>query len=232
MLQKLFQQFQVFSRENWWIYLFLVIALGVVIYTGRWNVYEVILVFLVNLSWAMCNMLMMSSYKDKKFIEGSVFIMTANILYTSISLYAWLHDWDLQYIFWQASFLLTGFKALMLYNYKKELQYINFWTIFLLNTAVMYILVWHIWISLFATIQSLGIASITLGLALKHDIYMYFCILAGNTFVVLGTFCILISDFSAGSILWVTVAYALLWLSICTYNYRILPEYISRLKNS
>jgi len=48
--------------------------------------------------------------------------------------------------------------------------------------------------------------------------------------VVLGTFLILREDFLAGEILGVTVAYALLGLSICSYNYKILPEYIRRIK--
>jgi len=89
-------------------------------------------------------MLMMSSYKDRKWIEGSIFIMMANVMYTSISLYAWLHDGDMQYIFWQASFLLTGLKALMLYNYKIDLKYINFGSILLLNLGVMYVLVEYV----------------------------------------------------------------------------------------
>ena len=232
MLQKLLQQFRIFSRENWWIYVFLFIALTIVVYTGKGNIYEVCIIFFINLSGAMCNMLMMSSYKDKKWMEGSIFIMMANIIYTSISLYAWLHDGDMQYIFWQASFLLTWFKALMLYNYKIDLKYINFWTILLLNTWVMYILIRYIWLSWAAIIQSFWIAGITLWLALKNDITRYFFILVGNTLTLSGTSMLLITDFNSGSILWITVAYALLWLSICTYNYRILPTYISRFKNT
>jgi len=146
MLQKLFKQFKIFSRENWWIYLLLLWAIGAVLYTGKGNVYEVILIFLLNLSGSMCNMLMMSSYKDKKFIEWSIFILTANFLYTFLSLYAWIFDGDMQYIFWQASFLLTGFKAFFYYSYNTDLKYINFWSILVLNTIVMSLLIFKIWI--------------------------------------------------------------------------------------
>lgn len=230
MFQQLLAQFQKFSRENWWIYILLLIAILVVIYTGKGNLYEVLFVFLFNLSWAMCNMLMMSSYKDKKFVEGSIFIITANTIYTFLSLYAWLYNGDMQYIFWQASFLLTGFKALFLYTYKIDLRYINFVTILILNTLVMITLVGYIWLSFSAIIQSFGIAGITLWLSLKHDVYRYFFILFWNTLVVVWSFSILIEDFFVGSILWVTVAYALLGLSISSYNYKILPDYISRYK--
>jgi len=232
MSQKLLKQFQIFSRENWWIYVLLLVAVVVVIYTGKWNIYEVIGIFFLNLSGAMCNILMMSSYKDKRFIEWSIFILTANTLYTFLSLYAWLHDWNLQYIFWQASFLLTGFKAFFLYTYKIDLKYINFLSILILNSIVMYTLVYFIWLWPAAIIQSFWIAGITLGLSLKNDIWRYFFILAWNSLVVLWTFSILVFDYLEWDILWVTVAYALLGLSICTYNYKILPIYISRIKNT
>ena len=230
MLQKLLQQFKIFTRENWWIYILLLISVGVVLYTGKGNIYEIIAIFFLNLTGAMCNMLMMSSYKDKKFIEGSIFIVSANVIYTFLSLYAWLHDGDLQYIFWQASFLLTGFKALFFYTYKIDLKYINFYTILLLNTAVMWALVFYVWLWSYAIIQSLWIALITLWLASLNDIQRYSFILLWNTLVVLGSFSILVTDYLQGSILWVTVAYSLLGLSICTYNYRILPEYLRRIK--
>jgi len=232
MFQKLLDQFQKFSRENWWIYLLLCVAIFVVLYTGKWNIYEVIAIFFLNLSGALCNMLMMSSYKDKKFIEGSIFIVSANILYTFLSLYAWLHDGDLQYIFWQASFLLTGFKAFFLYTYKIDLRYINFISIFLLNACVMFLLIFYVWLWTAVIVQSFWIACITLGLSLTDDIRRYFFILAWNSLVVLWTFSILVLDYLGWDILWVTVAYALLWLSICSYNYKILPIYISRLKNT
>ncbi len=231
MLQKLLQQFKIFSHENWWIYVLLMLAVSVVLYTGKWNIYEVIAIFFLNLSGAMCNMLMMSSYKDKRFVEGSIFIVMANVLYTFLSLYAWLHDGDLQYIFWQTSFLLTGFKALFYYMYNINIRVINFVSILILNSIVMFALIFHVWIWFWPIVQSFGIACITLWLSLTHDMKRYFFILIWNTLVVLGTSSILVLDYMQGSILGVTVAYALLWLSICSYNYKILPVYISRYKN-
>ena len=230
MLQKLFLQLKQFSRENWWIYLLLALALFVVSYTWKWNIYEVFFVFLFNLLGALCNMLMMSSYKDKKFIEGSIFIVTANTLYTFLSLYAWIYSGELQYIFWQASFLLTWIKAFMYYSYGKNIKLINFYSILILNIFVLWALIFYVKISGEAIIQSLWIAGITLGLALTNDIKRYFYILAWNTLVVLWTFLILVQDYLGWEILGITVAYALLWLSICSYNYRILPEYIRRRK--
>jgi len=230
MIHKLLNQFKTFSRENWWIYLLLFLALATVLLTGKGNIYEVLVIFFINLSGAMCNMLMMSSYKDKKFVEGSIFIMTANILYTSISLYAWLHDGDMQYIFWQASFLLTWLKAFMLYTYKIDVKYINFFTILFLNMGVMYILVWNIQISGAAIIQSCWIAGITLWLALTNDTRRYFFLLVWNTLTTMWTCILLVTDFFSGNILWITIAYMLLGLSISVYNYKLLPVYISRLK--
>jgi hypothetical protein len=89
-------------------------------------------------------MLMMSSYKNKNFSEGSVFILIANILYTSLSIYAWIHDGDMQYIFWQLSFLLAGIKVFMLYNFARNLSLINMKSIFVLNIIVLSVLVFYI----------------------------------------------------------------------------------------
>ncbi len=230
MLQKLLLQCRGFSQENWWIYILLSITIGVVIYSWKWNFVEIIILFVINLLWAMCNMLMMSSYKNKKFAEWSVFIVTANMLYTLLSLYAWIQNGDLQYLFWQFSFLLTWFKAYMLYTYNKDIQYINFITIFILNTFVILALIQYVWITMPVVFQSLGIFLITLGLALKHDTYRYFIILFWNIFVVGGTLFLLWENYISWNILWITVAYMLLWLSTLIYYFKLLPIYISRYK--
>lgn len=232
MLQQLLLQFRTFSRENWWIYILLCIALVTVFYTWKGSLYEVVFIFFLNLSGALCNMLMMSSYKDKKFVEGSIFIVSANTLYTFLSLYAWIYNGDMQYIFWQASFTLTGFKALFHYTFHKSLDFINFKTILLLNIWVMYVLISHIWLTGAAIIQSLWIASITLGIVLMNDIKRYFWILFGNTMTTFWSFLLLFQDFARGEILGITVAYFILGLSISVYNYKILPEYIKRLKHT
>ena len=232
MIQKLWLQFQVFSRENWWIYAILWLTISVVIYSGKWNFIEILILFFINLLWAMCNMLMMSSYNNKKFAEGSIFIVSANILYTFLSLYAWFENGDIQYLLWQTSFLLTGFKAYMLYSFNRDLGYINFLSIFLLNSCVLYTLVFYIWITFPVFIQCIWIFLITLWLSLVHDTQRYFVILMWNLWVVSGTLFLFIENYLFWSILGVTVAYMLLWLSTFVYYLKLLPAYIYRYKNS
>jgi hypothetical protein len=230
MFQKLIQQFNVFSRENWWIYLLLLGTILIVLMTWKGNLLEIIILFSINLLWAMSNMLMMSSYKNKNFSEGSVFILIANILYTSLSIYAWIHDGDMQYIFWQLSFLLAGIKVFMLYNFARNLSLINMKSIFVLNIIVLSVLVFYIWITPPVFVQSLWIFAITLGLAITHDIYRYFLIVFGNFFIVAGSMLLLWENYLDGNILWVTVAYMLLWLSTLVYYLKLFPLYISRFK--
>ena len=229
MLQKLLQEFIQFSKENWWVYILLCIALGVVVHTGKGNMIEVIGIFFLNITAATCNMLMMSSYKDKKFMEGSIFILSANILYTLISLYALLIDGDMQYIMWQISFLLTGLYAFFWYNYNYKLFFVHPISIFMLNSVIFYILITYFEVSLPVLIQSWWLFAITFGLSLLDNTRRFFAILVWNIFVVCGTSLILFENYSEWSILWVTIAYGLLSLSICSYNIRILPKYISRL---
>lgn len=231
MLLKLLLQFQKFSRENWWIYILLLFTLTIVVLTGKGNIIEIVGIFLLNLTGAMCNMLMMSSYKDWKYKEGSTFILIANTLCTCIALYAWLHDGDIQYLFWQMSFILAGTQTFVFYNYAYKIKCINVCSIALLNVIVLYCLVYIVWVGIFALIQSFGLAILTVGLVVKNDIKRYFLIMIGNSCTVIGSLLILLDNYREGNILWVTVAYTLLGLSIAMYNYRILPEYISRIKH-
>jgi hypothetical protein len=173
---------------------------------------------------------MMSSYKNKKFAEGSVFILIANTLYTGLSLYAWVQNGDIQYIFWQLSFFLTGLKAFMLYTCNKKWFFINFMSIFTLNSIVLLLLVLYVWITTPVFIQSLWIFLITLWLALTDDIHRYFLIISGNLFVVTGSMLLLGENYIEWNILWVTVAYTLLWLSTFVYYLKLFPLYISRFK--
>lgn len=232
MLEKLILQFKVFSKENWWIYLLLAATIGVVMVTWKGNLLEIVILFSINLLGAICNMLMMSSYKNKQFSEGSIFILTANTLYTILSLYAWIHDGDMQYIFWQLSFLLTWIKVFLLYTYNKDISLINFKSIFVLNIWVMSILLFYIGMSVPVLIQSLWIFAITLGLALVNDTNRYFVIVFWNLLVVSGSILLLGENYFDGKIQWVTVAYMLLWLSTFVYYLKLFPLYISRLKNT
>lgn len=231
MFQQLIVQFQKFSRENWWIYILLIFTILIVIFTGKGNLVEVLILFSINLCWAIFNMLMMSAYKDKKFSEWSVFILIANTLYTILSLYAWLHDGDMQYIFWQTSFLLTGIQAFMFYTHNINLKFINFYSIFILNSCVLLLLIEYIGVWIFVLIQSLGIALVTLWLSLRYDTYRYLLILTWNLFLVIWSLLIFSDNYASGNILGVTVAYTLLWLSTFVYYLKLLPTYLSRLKN-
>lgn len=231
MFKKLLEQFIIFSRENWWVYILLLSTLAIVVITWRWNIIEIVSIFILNLMAAMCNMLMMSSYKDKRFQEGSIFILLANLLYTCISLYAWIHDGDIQYIFWQASFILTWVQMFVFYNYNYTIKFINIYTIAFLNLVVLYSLIYIVGVEIFAIIQSFWLAILTLGLIVKNDTQRYFLILSWNNCTVIWSLLILISNYTDGNLLWVTVAYTLLGLSITMYYLKILPEYIVRIRN-
>ena len=49
-MNTLIQELKSFSRQNWWVYLLLAIALIVVYVTGRGNMVEIIAMFLWNFS--------------------------------------------------------------------------------------------------------------------------------------------------------------------------------------
>ena len=104
MLQKLIQQFKLFSRENWWIYAIFILALAIVFLTEKGQMWEVVLIFFLNMLGNLYVLLMQDSYKDSHFKRGAIFLMIGNILYGTIAIYSAVFNAEYQYLLWQIAF--------------------------------------------------------------------------------------------------------------------------------
>ncbi len=230
MVGSLVAGFQKFSRENLWIYLLLAIAFIIVLVTGKGNLYEIVFLFTLNLIANLCAILMQDSYKNQDMGTGAVFLMIANTLYTLLALYGYFINGEPQYLLWQTSFILTGLKAVALYKFDTDIKWINPWSMWALNTLLLYISFFVLDIPWYGLIQSVGFCFVTIGLVMTNDIYRYFTILLGTTFLVTGNLLWIMSNYNSGYILWITLSYFLLVLSTFVFYLKLFFVYLERFK--
>lgn len=230
MLRLLLKQAIQFSRENWWIYIFLWMALGVVIYTGKGDIIEIIFLFFLNILWNICFILMLDSNQKEDFSVWALFFALWNIFFVTLTLYWYIQNNEIQYLLWQASFVLWWIKNIGRYCFNKELYYINHYTLWLLALGVL-IYIYQLNTYFYVFLQSLWFAGVTIGLVLKNDISRFFLMLLGTCFVVGGSSFGIVVNYINGELLWITLSYAILTLTTFLFYMRILPKYISRIKN-
>lgn len=231
MLESIAVEVQRFSKQNWWIYILLLLALGVVFVTGKGNLLEIIILFFLNLLWNLCTMMMQSLYKEKNFSLGSTFLLVANTIFTVVALYGFFGNNEWQYILWQIVFFLSWLKVFLLYNYDYDIKWVSPKHYIVYNSVLLFITYFILEIQGYGFIQAIGFAFITLWFTMTHDIHRYFTILIGIVFLTIGNISWIVDNYIAGYILGITVSYALLSLTTFSFYLKLLPTYISRLKN-
>ena len=83
----LLKEIKKFSKQNWWIYILFFLALVVVIYTWKWNIIEIILLFIANFFANICIMAMQNSFSNKNPKIGTLY----QVLWTFIFLILWIY---------------------------------------------------------------------------------------------------------------------------------------------
>lgn len=232
MIQKLLFQFIKFSRENWWIYLLFIIAFSLILYSWKWNLYELSAVFFLNILGNIYMLLMQDSFKDNKFKTGCIFLLIWNILYFLLALYSFLVNNELQYLLWQMWFQLAWIKTIMYFYYGKNLKFLN--GVFMSILAVLLVLIGIEFLSLswYAHIQSIWFAVTVIWLSAESDTKRYFLIFLWVVITAIGSFLGLYVNYLDWNIFWITISFAILSLSSALYYTKLFPIYISRVKNT
>jgi hypothetical protein len=232
MLQKLFLQFKIFSRENWWIYFLLIISIWVVLFTGKWNIYEVLFILFINILGSLCVLMMQNAYKDGKYMTWAYFLLFGNMFYFFIAFYSALFNAEYQYLLWQLWFQLSWLKIYLLYIWGKTFTFINLQLLWLISVMTLIVAIFFFKLWLYQVIQSFGFAGVILGFWMVDDVHRYFSIFVWNFLITLGAYIWLYINFLSGDIFGVTVSFAILWTSTFLFYLKILPTYISRFKNT
>lgn len=230
MLQKIFHQFKVFSQENWWIYILLIISVLVIFFTEKGNIFEVLWIFSVNMTWNLFILSMQDSYKDWNYKIGASFLLLWNLMYFIIALYSWIFNQEYQYLLWQIWFQLTWIKAVLYYYKWYDIKWISTKTMLFLGLVLLSIVIKYLGLEMYQIIQSIGFAFVILGLVDILDERRFFLIFLGSICINIWSVLGLYNNFVAWNIYWITVSFTILGLITTFYYLKLLPVYLKRAK--
>jgi hypothetical protein len=215
-----------FSKQNWWIFILFIVALIIILVTRRWNIAEIVLLFLANFIWNLFIMIMQENYTNKNNKIGAYYHVWANITFTAIAIYGFvlLHQW--QYIIWQIAYICWAIKAFSHYNFWKEIKILNETTLILLNVALIIIFLYIFPFQYFSFFQAIGFSLITIGLVSIKDTIRYWLSIIGIFLLVWGSLWGVIWSFLQWTTDGIALGYFLLTGSVLIYYLKLLKKYI------
>ena len=215
-----------FSIENWWIYLLLTIALIIVYITGKWNLVEILLLFMANFLWNLAIMVMQANYSNKNNKVWSIYHVLSSVIFILISLYGLLKLWQSQYIIWQIAFTLAAIKAFVFYNYKKDLNILNEYSFIALNLILFISFVIFTDFEYFQISQAIWFSLITTGLVSIIDKTRYWLNLVWVFLLSFGSGWWVYNSFFIWNIDWIALGFFILTLTVFIYYSKLLPKYL------
>lgn len=229
-----------FSRENWWVYVLFILLIIFVIFMDIWNPLEITLIFLANFIANIWIMVMQSNYTANNNKLGSIYHISATLIFLCIGLYWLFALGQSQYLIWQIAYSLAAIKAFSFYNYKKQLSIINEKTFIILNISLFLFFTYHlkifsidsVLINLPFITQALGFSLITTWLVSINDSLRYWLNVVWIFLLSSGSFWLTLN-----SIFWIypskdpyldaiAVWYFILTLTVFIYYIKLLPKYL------
>lgn len=237
----LIQELKKFSKENWWIYLLLAIALIIVYVTWKGNLLEIIILFFANFLWNLFIMVMQANYSSKNNKVWAIYHVTATAIFTTISIYWLLALNQSQYIIWQLAYILSAFKAFTFYNFNKDIKIINAASLWILNIALLVFFItfsnkdinlWFTTINFsaeyFAIIMWLWFSLVTTWLVSTNDILRYWLNLFWVIWIVLWSGIWLYLSYINWNIDWVALWYFILTSTVLVFYTKLLKKYTTK----
>lgn len=224
-----------FIKNNWWIFIILFICLFFVWKTNYWNIYEVIILFIVQFAWDLCVMIMWDYYskinwKDKKqdlkYKTFGLYAQTISfIIFGFIWLYAGFYKWTWSYLLPQLLFIRPLIQwYLELFNIKFKIT----WKFSLFVWILLFWIYYFLWLitNIWILIQVLWFIMFPIALILNNEKRKYFLSLIWIFFIFLGSLLLLINGFFIHNISWVDVSYTLLPFTVFVFYLKNLKKYL------
>ena len=224
-----------FIKNNWWIFIILFICLFFVWKTNYWNIYEVIILFIVQFAWDLCVMIMWDYYskinwKDKKqdlkYKTFGLYAQTISfIIFGFIWLYAGFYKWTWSYLLPQLLFIRSLIQwYLELFNIKFKIT----WKFSLFVWILLFWIYYFLWLitDTWIFIQVLWFIMFPIALILENEKRKYFLSLVWIFFIFLGSLLLLINGFFIHNISWVDVSYTLLPFTVFVFYLKNLKKYL------
>lgn len=236
----LIQELKKFSKENWWVYLLLAIAVSIVLITWKGNFIEMIILFLANFLWNLFIMVMQANYTAKKNKIWAAYHLSAVLVFTIISIYWLLAFNQSQYIIWQISYILAAIKAFTFYNFDKDIKFVNSYTIGVLNIGLLAFFIYFAgqvinvaWlfdfnfnVELASILMALGFSFVTTGLVSTNDKVRYWFSFIWVVWIISGSWLAVILSYIAWMPDWIALGYFILTLSVFVFYSKLLRKYI------
>lgn len=229
------QELKKFSKQNWWVYLLLIIASSIVYKTWKWDLVEILILFFANFLWNLFIMVMQSNYTAKKNKFWAIYQFSSTIIFTIIAIYSLFKFHQYQYIIWQLCYFIAAIKAFTFYNFWKNIKFFNAINLFILNIILFSAFI-YVWLTNFASLNiNIGISSIlmwiwfslvTTWLVSTNDKFRYWLNLFWIIWIISGSFIWVINSYFAWEINWVDLWYFILTSTVFVFYAKLLPNYI------
>ena len=228
-----------FSRSNWWVYALLAISLVIVYVTWKWNMLEIIILFLANFLWNLFIMAMQANYTSNNNKIWAIYHVASVIVFTILSLYSAIKLWQSQYIIWQICYILAALKAFSFYNFWKNIKFLNAWSVWVLNILLVGIFIYFAWkqidlwlfnlnfnVELWTILMALWFSFVTSWLVSINDTRRYCLNIIRVLGIVAWSWILLVLSYMNWNIDWISLGYFILTSTVLVYYIKLLPKYL------
>ena len=215
-----------FSKNNWWIFILLIIALSIIFITGKWNLTEITLLFFANFVWNLFIMIMQNNYTLKNNKTWAIYHISSTWIFTCISLYWLFYLGQSQYMIWQIAYLIAAIKAFSYYNFLKNINIFNEKSLIFINAILLFIFLKFFDFQTYSILQAFGFSLITSGLVSIKDNARYWLNIVWIFFLVSGSLLWVIVSFQSWSTDWIALWYFILTLTVFVYYLKLLKKYL------
>lgn len=215
-----------FIKKDRWIFILLIIALLIVNITWRWNIYEIIILFLANFLWNLFIMIMQSCYTQWKDKMWAINQLLASLVFTTISLYWLIIIKESQYIIWQIAYLFASIKTFSFFYYKKQINFFTEKTFIILNLILFIIFILFFHYEYYSIIQSIWFCLITTWLVSIIDKNRYWLNIIWIWLLVFWSLLWVIYSYYDWNFDWLAFWYFTLTSTVFIYYIKLLKNYI------
>lgn len=208
----------------------LFIILIIVYMTGKWDILEILVLFVANFLANMFVMAAIGNYSQSKNIIWSWYHISATTVFTMIWVYWYIDQWIGQYLVFQISFILAVIKAAVYYNFSKELRFLNEYILIAINILLFIIFYKYFSPDIPSIFQALWFIIITTGLISIHDNIRYILSVIWTILLLIWSFLISFLSYKAWNIDWIALWFLLLTSTTFIYYMKLLPSYINTIQ--
>ena len=223
----LIKEIKKFSKENWWVYIIFFIALTIIFITEKWNIFEVILVFVCHFLGDLLMMMMWHYYSVKDYKKGAISQAIWNIIFLIIGLYAIFSSGEWQYFLPTFAFIMWAVKTYFLQVKSKDIKFLNVQSVIFLNIIILIIYIYfNLFDTFYSVIQFVGFCIWATGLIIQESKKRYIFYVLGTFLIAVGSVIWVYYNFLDWNIKWTSISYFLLPLTVVVFYLKNIKKYL------